>query len=259
VPDSEPAYVGASTRSAPLTLHLVRHGRTRYNDEGRLQGWCDSDITTEGMHGVRATADGLQGVPFVAAYTSPSGRTVATARSILARHPDVPLTELDGLREFGFGEYESRPEPELYSQIEPLEMFHQVFRGTFPGLPGGESGSAYMARVARTFAALEQAHPAGGAVLVVSHGVTLMAYLMMLGAPPSRPLANASVSTVEVDGAGTRTVVSVGVDPSGRPPSGPEISIRAADVAALEEVASWRSPAVPPVGDRTGEERRHER
>src|SRR6478735_8110206 len=77
----------ATGRSVPLTLHLVRHGRTRYNDECRVQGWCDSPLTVGGRVGVQVTARYLRDVPFVAAWTSPSGRARATGEMILAAHP----------------------------------------------------------------------------------------------------------------------------------------------------------------------------
>ena len=198
----------------PLTLVLVRHGRTVYNVEHRLQGWSDSPLTDDGLAAVRATAAHLSGEPFTAAYASPSGRTVATANEILRHHPGTDLTTHPGLREFSFGDYEAMPEMDLFSQVNATEMFRGVFDGTFEGLPGGEPPAEYVSRVTEAFTAIETSHGAGERVLVVSHGVTLMAYLTMLGARPGHPLDNASVTTVEVAPDGTRTVTSVGVDPS---------------------------------------------
>ena len=57
-----------------LTLSLVRHGQTHFNAQHRLQGWCDSALTPQGLAGVRTTATFLSGRPFTAAYVSPSGR-----------------------------------------------------------------------------------------------------------------------------------------------------------------------------------------
>ncbi len=223
----------------PLTLHLVRHGRTRYNAERLLQGWSDSELTDDGLVAVRETAEHLRPLRFVAAYASPSGRTVATAQEILRHHPDVPLETDARLREFSFGEFEARPEEELATVVDPVEMFRGVFDGTFTGLPGGEAGRAYLARVAHGFGAIERAHAGGGSVLVVSHGVTLMAYLTMVAQPPVRLLPNASVSTIRIDPDGTRTLVSAGVDPSGAAAPDPVSPLRAARVA-LEEAASWQ-------------------
>ena len=200
---------------APLTMYLVRHGRTEHNVAGRLQGWCDSPLTADGLVGVRATAEHLRALDLSGAYASPSGRAVATASAILVHHPETTLTCDPGLREFNFGEYEARPEAELFSQVDPTVLFTGILEGTLPGLPGGEPVSVYLARVAAAFDAIVQAHPDGGSVLVVSHGVTLLAYLAMVTREPFNPLSNASVTTVQVDPDGTRSIRSRGVDPSG--------------------------------------------
>lgn len=195
------------------TLHLVRHGRTVYNTDNLVQGWSDSPLTEEGVAGVRRTAHALADVPLVAAYASPFGRTMATAREILAHHPDVPLIEDDGLREFDFGEWETLPEADLWAEYDPITMFAGVFDGSFPGLPGGESSAAYRKRVAESFARIERAH--SGDVLVVSHGVTLFAYLASLGQESLVPLPNASISTVRVHDDGRREVIEAGRDVGG--------------------------------------------
>lgn len=207
-------------KEAPLTLtlHLVRHGRTVYNTQHLLQGWCDSPLTEEGLAGVRATAAALADVPFVAAYASPLGRTVATASEILAHHSGVPLVELDGLKEFSFGDHEMAPEREFWAEHSPDAVFGAVFDGTFPGFPGGESGAAFMARTQAAFDQIEAAHP-HGEVLVVSHGVTLLTHLARVSVaagqgPLTTPLPNASVSQVVISG-GRARVRSVASDPAG--------------------------------------------
>lgn len=198
-----------------LTLYLVRHGRTRYNAERRVQGWADSELTPDGLEGVRVTATHLREVAFDAVYTSPSGRTLATTAEILVHHPHLRHTAHDGLRELHFGEWEERSEAELAGALHWPTVFGEVLGGTFPGLPGGESAAVYLARVGAAFAEIERAHRPGERVLVVSHGMTLTVYLAMAGVVPERVLANASVSVVQVSGDGVRRVDLVGHDPSG--------------------------------------------
>jgi len=223
-----------------LTLYLVRHGRTRLNTERRMQGWTDSDITTDGRIGVDATALALSPVPFDAAYASPSGRTVATAEAILDHHPHLSLNRDDGLRELHFGEVEEQLEAEVFATLDPVEVFGGIFTGLGKGFPGGEGSREYLGRVARAFLGIERAHGAGESVLVVSHGLTLMTYLMLGTEAVLHPLANASVSVVEVHGPGRRSVRAVGHDPSGvRQVSDdplPRSPLR------LEDVARWTAP-----------------
>jgi probable phosphoglycerate mutase len=196
-----------------LTLTLVRHGQTEFNAESRLQGWCDSPLTPGGLARVRVTATHLATHPFEAAYASPSGRAQTTAREILAHHPAVPMTTVAALREFGFGEFEARPEAELEAEHDPQTLYPEVLAGTFPGLPGGERGQEFLARVRSAFERIERRHQQGH-VLVVSHGLTLRAYLRMIDARPMTQLPNASVSVVEVLADGRRRVAVVGDSPA---------------------------------------------
>lgn len=188
-----------------LTLHLVRHGETTHNLEHRLQGWCDSPLTSDGMAGVCATATTLADERFVAAYTSISERAVLTATQVLARHLSTPLTEDPDLREFGFGEFEGRHESELLTHVDPYEMFVGIVRGRFVGLPGGEQGPAYRERVLSAFRRIEQAHPEGD-VVVVSHCLTLMVYLNTIDPGFLNPPQNASITRVTVTQEGRRVV-----------------------------------------------------
>ena len=130
-----------------LTLLLVRHGRTRFNAERRIQGWADSELTPDGLAGVRATAADLSRVALDAAYSSPSQRTLTTSSEILEHHPALEVVPRDGLREFNFGEFEERSEAELVDHIDWIELFRGVLDGTYPGFPGGESARTYLDRV----------------------------------------------------------------------------------------------------------------
>ncbi|QTE31497.1 histidine phosphatase family protein [Pengzhenrongella sicca] len=197
-----------------LTLSLVRHGQTEFNVQQRLQGWCDSPLTAPGLAGVRTTAAQLADRPFVAAYVSPSGRARATAREILALHPPVPVVVDPDLREFHFGDFEEQPESALLERYNPARMYAQVLAGTFAGLPGGEAGATFFHRVTAVFARIERRHDHGN-VLVVSHGLTLRAYLSVIDPRPMYPLPNASVSSVEVHADGRHRVVALAVDYAG--------------------------------------------
>lgn len=204
-------------------LHLVRHGQTQYNVERRMQGWCDSPLTPDGLAGAEAASDHLRGVPLQAAYSSPSGRTVTTARRILAHHPRAELTTDEGLREFGFGVFEAQPEHTVFAQLDALDLFTQVLLGEHPGLEGGESGAAHVTRVLAAFGRIEAAHEDDEHVLVVSHGVSLLTYLARVDPPSVAPLPNASITVVHAPRGGPRAISSPMVDPygHGRPPLPP--------------------------------------
>ncbi|MEV7972034.1 histidine phosphatase family protein [Cellulomonas sp. NPDC089187] len=189
------------------TLHLVRHAQTVYNTQHVLQGWSDSPLTEDGLAGIRRTAAALADVPFVAAYASPLGRTITSAREILAHHPGVELIAEEGIKEFDFGDWETLPEADLAAEHEPVAMWNGVLDGTFPGLPGAEPTVVYHRRVAEAFARIERAHT--GDVLVVSHGVTLFAYLSQLTTMPLTTVPNGSVTTVRIGDDGHRELIEL--------------------------------------------------
>lgn len=192
-----------ATPGHPTTLHLMRHGLTRFNTERRIQGWSDSELTPEGVRGVEATAERLAGVEFTRAWSSTSPRALATASIVLDHHEGVELTTCDGLKEFNFGVFEAGPEADLLAHVDLVHMYSELMAGTFEGLPDGESAREYLGRVARTFLAIEAA--ATGDVLVVSHGVTLMTYLTLIGQRPTHSIANASIIEVGISSDGERT------------------------------------------------------
>jgi len=198
-----------------LTLSLVRHGQTQYNAQQLLQGWCDSPLTPQGLAGVRTAAAVLYAHHFSAAYVSPSGRAQATAREILAHHPSTPLFTDPDLREFGFGDLEASPENDLRARYDPETMFTDVLHGRFTGIPGGETGPEFLARVGSAFTRIEESHTQGQ-LLVVSHGLTLRAYLTMIDSRPTMPLPNASISTVAVHPDKRCQVITVAHDPAGQ-------------------------------------------
>ena len=197
-----------------LTLTLVRHGQTHFNQRQLLQGSCDSPLTRPGRDGVRVTARHLADVPFVAAYSSPSGRAVATAVELLRHHPNLRLTTDPDLREYDFGSFERRPERELEEIAPWTEIVPEILAGRYPGLPRGEHAADFMGRVRRAFTTISARHPSGE-VLVVGHGLALGAWLATLDPAGLVALPNASVSTVELDADGTARLVAVGVDVAG--------------------------------------------
>ena len=58
-------------------FYVVRHGQTLFNVLQKVQGWCDSPLTEQGVAVARKLGAGLAATPFSAAYSSDSGRAVA--------------------------------------------------------------------------------------------------------------------------------------------------------------------------------------
>lgn len=75
--------------SQPVSFYIVRHGQTLFNVMGKVQGWCDTPLTDEGIRGAEALGRGLAGVDFAAAFSSDSGRAIETLDVLLAARAAV--------------------------------------------------------------------------------------------------------------------------------------------------------------------------
>lgn len=89
-------------------LYLMRHGETLFNVQGKIQGWCDSPLTTNGIKQAKAAAAYYEreGIRFDAACCSTAERASDTLELITS----LPYARLKGIREVGFGTFEGEHE-----------------------------------------------------------------------------------------------------------------------------------------------------
>lgn len=110
-----------------MKLYFVRHGRTEWNEEGRIQGANgDSPLLESSIKQLEALGQHLSRTYFDAAYSSDLPRAVHTAQILLKQnqHP-VTLQETPALREWRLGRLEGRKIMELKA-LYPEEM--EAFR-----------------------------------------------------------------------------------------------------------------------------------
>ncbi|WP_044640744.1 histidine phosphatase family protein [Risungbinella massiliensis] len=97
-------------------LYLVRHGQTKWNVEGRLQGRLDSSLTEIGIEQAKQLAQRINDVPFKCIYSSSASRAVETALYLKGGR-SIDLVKTDSLMEMSFSKWEGRK----WSEIQ--EMF----------------------------------------------------------------------------------------------------------------------------------------
>ena len=106
-----------------MKLYFVRHGRTEWNEEGRIQGANgDSPLLESSIQQLEALGQHLSQTYFDAAYSSDLPRAVHTAQILLKQnqHP-ITLQEAPALREWRLGRLEGRKIKELKA-LYPEEM-----------------------------------------------------------------------------------------------------------------------------------------
>jgi broad specificity phosphatase PhoE len=165
-------------------VFIVRHGATVLSVEDRFAGETDVELSDEGREQTRHLAQRLSREKIAAAYASPLGRTMETARILAAPHGlDVQIR--NGLREISHGKWEQMTRREVEEKFPKEAAEWEKDPYTFAPL-GGESGLAVTARALPVLIDLVRQHP-GENILVVSHKATIRLLLSsLLGFDPRR-------------------------------------------------------------------------
>ena len=184
------------------TLYLLRHGQTVFNLQHRVQGRCDSPLTTLGLKQARAAACWLagRGVRFDRMCTSPLGRAISTLKVVREELWAAgvtglpPIEPVDGLKERSYGPFEGGPTADVPAELwDPGEVLVPY---------GGEGSEALRERIVATLTGI-MLEPGSETVLAVSHGsATLQFKLAWEGlalCPQDVPLGNCCVLVYDFD------------------------------------------------------------
>ncbi len=151
-------------------VHLIRHGQSTWNREGRLQGQAvHPGLTALGQSQAGSAAAILAGVVDgpAALWSSDLVRAAQTAE-VVGRRLGLPVQHDDALREQGLGALEGRLTRELRAEPVPEGVDVGDVRWG-----GGESTADVHARVGRFLA--RELPTAPSHLVLVSHGDTIRA------------------------------------------------------------------------------------
>lgn len=181
-------------------LLLIRHGRSAWNAQGRIQGQFDIELDEEGWQQAHRVAARIKPMDIAAIYSSPLQRARATAESIGAQL-NLPVTCDERLMEYQFGVVSGLTWTELVAQHPELAKRWADDAWTVP-IEGSEGRVNFAARVKAVMDEIIARHPVDQ-VAVVAHGGTFNVYLAkMLGLDLHRRhpfhFGNTSLSSVEV-------------------------------------------------------------
>lgn len=90
-----------------MEFYIVRHGQTKWNQERKMQGAKNSDLTELGIEEARILGEYLRDTDFDVIYTSPLGRTLETTENVKGDR-DIRVEVIDQLQEMNFGDLEGR-------------------------------------------------------------------------------------------------------------------------------------------------------
>ena len=155
---------------------LVRHAESEFNKLGKFSGSNDPDLTVHGVKQAELVSHRLKDENLRAVYSSPAIRAFKTAKSI-AELNNLEVTQLDGLREINWGDFEGMHVQDINKQEPNLK--EKVLRNPQYNIPGGENIVDFKSRVLDTFNNILANHN-GESIAVVGHSWTNKAILSAL-------------------------------------------------------------------------------
>ncbi|MCQ2454656.1 MAG: histidine phosphatase family protein [Clostridia bacterium] len=123
-------------------IHLIRHGLTDANTEGRYVGLkSDLPLCPQSVKELKTLKENNDYPQIDALYTSPLLRCKQTASLLF---PGFEPKVIDELAEYDFGEFEGK----TASQLEVNESYLEWTSGKIPAPPGGETSTDFIKRQA---------------------------------------------------------------------------------------------------------------
>lgn len=178
-------------------LVLVRHGQSLWNLENRFTGWTDVPLTAEGEAEARHAGELLKDYHFDQAFTSALSRAQETLRIILevTGQTDLPIERDQALNERNYGNLQGLNKAETAQKFGE-EQVHVWRRSYDVAPPGGESLKDTRERVIPYYDQhIEPLLKQGKHVLVVAHGNSLRALVMVLDNISPRDIPDLNIPT----------------------------------------------------------------
>ena len=167
-----------------LKIHLIRHGVTDANYDGRYIG-CKTDLplAPEGLNELRLLKDDIDYPEIERLYSSPMLRCRQTGAVL---YPDFEPVTVEELKEYDFGSFENKTAAELESNPN----FIPWTSGRLSAPPGGEDNSEFIKRICVGFnkIVLDMIESGLTESAVIMHGGAIMMLLGVSAVPRHKPV-----------------------------------------------------------------------
>lgn len=167
-----------------LKIHLIRHGATDANYDGRYIGYkTDLPLAPEGLNELRLLKDDIDYPEIERLYSSPMLRCRQTGAVL---YPDFEPVTVEELKEYDFGSFENKTAAELESNPN----FIPWTSGRLSAPPGGEDNSEFIKRICVGFnkIVLDMIESGLTESAVIMHGGAIMMLLGVSAVPRSKPV-----------------------------------------------------------------------
>ena len=163
------------------TIHLLRHGLTAGNAEGRYIGSTDLPLSASGVNRLEELAKKTPYPKADAYFCSPLKRCTQTMKIL---YPEAKPILIGELRECDFGTWEGKTAKEIAAN-DPAFAHWIAGEGKAVTPPGGESGAEFFQRTCAAFEKIVNGLMTSGitSAVIVAHGGSLMSILSAYGLP----------------------------------------------------------------------------
>ncbi len=163
-------------------IHLLRHGMTDGNLDGRYIGRTDLPLAPEGLAALLELKKKYDYPGATRFFTSPLTRCRQTLEVL---YPGCQPTPVEGLAECDFGDWEGRSLRELKAD----ERFLQWMEGRSTAIPGGESTEDFRQRVCAAFEEIVNGliHDGDTEAVICTHGGVITLLMQLYSLPRLEP------------------------------------------------------------------------
>lgn len=160
-------------------IHLIRHGLTKGNLDGRYIGQKNVPLSIEGVSQLLEMKKQYEYPEAQAYFTSPMGRCVDTMKIL---YPKVKPIVMEDLKEYDFGDFEGKTAQEL-KEDERYQAW--LAGGPDAAPPFGESNGDFARRIYTAFTKIVEGLMKTGttSAVICTHGGVIMTLLTLVGLP----------------------------------------------------------------------------
>ncbi len=185
-------------------FYFIRHGRTDWNESGRIQGTTDVPLNDRGREDARKAGEMLKEVPYEIVYSSPLSRAYETA--LLANIHQKDIIVMDDLKERSYGSFEGEVITDYVRADQSID--------TYTGFDG-ETRTEAALRMKRALMEIIETTEYEK-ILITTHGSIVSSFIQLLNGIPEIPLPRGAVkngSLNRIDYDGEFHTVFIGKDP----------------------------------------------
>ena len=162
-------------------IYLVRHTRTIGNDERRLVGRTDYEVTQLGQEYINKITEKLKNIKFDKVYSSTSGRAKKTIAP-LAEQNGLNIIQDDNLCEMYFGIYDGMKWEDVNKINPEIDRLH-IETNEIMNIPEQEATEQVAERMYKYIEKISKEN-FGKTILICSHGVAIEAFLRRITKVP---------------------------------------------------------------------------